>query len=275
MEDEIEIEEDDSEKKYFTMIPNMIVDQSTSILLALYIHIKKLSGKKNQAFPSRKFLMEKLGVSKPTLLKSIDELIEKGWIAYDGMKRVMTDGGEQGVHKYKITNIWLENIKFYEGEKGVKMSTPLLKGVKNRPKGGKKTASKGVKNSTPNKINHIIIYKDTAQSVAAEPATDPKVKQNDTEEPMERQKFVEWCRASPLRHIQLIAEYADEKKLEFKTKGQWREFIKRNVRPAKQLSLYNDQQIDRAMLEIEKAKQGERGYLSRWTLETLVKYLDQ
>ena len=274
MEDyeEIYIEEESGDKKYFTLIPNFVLDHSTANILALYVHMKRFSGKDNKAFPSKSTLMKKLKISKPTLNKALEELEKKGWIRFDGEREVQTKGGIQRVHQYSIVDIWGQNNWNYGETKGVKNST-TSKGGKNNAERGVKISPKGGKNR-PTKYNHLSISNEV-DSVAEKPATDPKPKKDDTEDPMLLSEFVEWCRKSPLRHIQLIAEYADEKKLDFKTKGQWREFIKRNVRAAKQLSHYDDNQIDKAMAQIEKAKQGERGYLSRWTLETLVKYLDQ
>lgn len=93
---------------------------------------------------------------------------------------------------------------------------------------------------------------------------------------MTAQEFVLMCRGSQYRHIRLIAEYADEKKLTFATRGQWREFGKRNMRAARQLVPYTDRQLERAMSEIDKdMKDRPGGFISKWTLETLVKYLDQ
>jgi hypothetical protein len=82
--------------------------------------------------------------------------------------------------------------------------------------------------------------------------------------------FVKWCRQSPQRHIKLIGEYADERKINFNTKGQWTFFMDRNMRPAIQLSIFSDEQIANAIEEIRKA---EKEYLSKWTMETLIKFL--
>ena len=99
-------------------------------------------------------------------------------------------------------------------------------------------------------------------------------KENDNE-PMDLELFLKWCRESKQRHINLIAEYADERQIKYTTKGQWRSFIKRNVRPAKQLAPYNDEQINKAMTALSKEKKENGGYISKWTLETLIKFLDE
>lgn len=269
--EEIYIEEESGDKRYFTIIPNSIMDDTDAQELSVYAHLKRFAGEKNTAFPSQKTLMKKLSMSKPTLIKILERLEMKDWIRFIGLKEVSTKGGMQKVNHYSLVDIWGSNSRRYDKTEGVKNST-TSKGVKINAKGGKKYASKGVKNR-PTKYNHL--SRSNEEDVAEKPATDKKPLKDDGNNPMDRVEFVKWCRASPLRHIQLIAEYADEKKIDFNTKEQWREFIKRNVRAARILSPYTDEQIAKAMAQIEKATQGERGYITRWTMETLVKYLDQ
>lgn len=254
----IQVKDDTNEHLYFTMIPNIVIQQSDHTELALYVHLRKLAGS-GLAYPSRNTLMKLLGISKPTLLTKLNILIDRGWIENAGSVPVKTSGGDQFVIGYKILDIWAKNMSFFS--KGVKNNTPL------RAKGGKKYSSKGVKNRPPNK-NHI--NNNHINTVADKTATVDGPKKMEDSDPMGLEDFKVWCTKSPLRHIRIIADYADEKKLTFNTVGQWREFIKRNVRPAKILSPYTDEQISKAMTEIEKSK-----YISRWTLETLIKYLDQ
>ena len=262
---ELHIEDQSGDKNYFTIIPNFVLDNSTAQEAAVYAHFKRFAGVDNIAFPSKQTLMKKLCLSKPTLSKIIGTLQDKGWIQFKGEREVKTNGGIQKVHQYSIVDIWGINREKYEKAKGVKSST-TSKGVKNTTQRGVKIDSKGVKNR-PTKYNHLsrTIEEDV---VADKPATVAPPKMQDTD-PMTLSQFMEWCKKSPLRHINIIAEYADEKKIDFTTVGQWREFIRRNVRPAKTLSPYSDDQIEKAMLKIEKSQ-----YITRWTLETLTKYLD-
>lgn len=91
---------------------------------------------------------------------------------------------------------------------------------------------------------------------------------------MNLDEFVTWCRRSPHRHIILIAEYADQKKLAFATRGQWDSFIRRNLRAAKLLAPYDDRQIAAAMGKLEDKQSGDNAYITEWSLETLLKFLD-
>jgi len=87
-------------------------------------------------------------------------------------------------------------------------------------------------------------------------------------EPMDSEIFIALLRRDKKRYINLIAEYADEQKMDFQTKGQWHEFITRNVRYATKLSVFDDTQLSDAMKQVKSAS-----YLEKYTLETLHKFL--
>lgn len=266
--EDIYLEEDSPEWKYYTTIPNMVIETCDSNQLALYTRIKRAAGGKGVCFISNKTMMEKLEIGRVALKTAYQGLEQKNLIRFKGLVERQTTGGIQKVKSYSIVSIWKQNIEFFEG--GVE-TAPLERVGQNSTKGRLKRP-KGVARTAP---KNITLRTSLEEPVAEKPATDKKSPKEDGNEPMDRVEFVKWCRASPLRHIQLIAEYADEKKIDFNTKEQWREFIKRNVRAARILSPYTDEQIAKAMAQIEKATQGERGYITRWTMETLVKYLDQ
>lgn len=94
----------------------------------------------------------------------------------------------------------------------------------------------------------------------------------DNQAPMTRDQFIEWCGESKLRHIRIIADYADQKKLHFSTKGQWNAFLKRNMRAARFLAPYSDDQIEKAFKSLKRML-SQRDF--KWTLETLNKFLDE
>lgn len=88
--------------------------------------------------------------------------------------------------------------------------------------------------------------------------------------------FYESMSKSPQRHINIIAEYAKTKKVDYITKGQWFGFVDRNVRSARKLSPYSDAQIGEAFTKLEadtKTKNG-KGFITKWGLETVIKYLE-
>ena len=100
-------------------------------------------------------------------------------------------------------------------------------------------------------------------------------KHTDSATPMSLQEFVLLSRASAHRYIRIIAEYADERKLSFETRGQWREFGRRNIQSAKRLSPFNDRQIGEAIKRINRDEKEKGGFISKWGLETVEKYLEK
>ena len=103
----------------------------------------------------------------------------------------------------------------------------------------------------------------------------PRVKKpSDDNEPMTLTDFKAWCEKSNQPHINFIGEWADTVKPDCRTKGQWREYISRNVRPAKRVIVFQPEQIERAYNRIEEDRaKSKNGFLERFTIETLEKYL--
>lgn len=103
-----------------------------------------------------------------------------------------------------------------------------------------------------------------------------KSKEETDAEALSLADYVALMRKSPQRHIRLIGEYADEVKPRFNTKGQWRVFTQRNLRVAKQLSPFTDDMISEAISDIykdQKSTKNPKGFIGKWTLETLLKYI--
>lgn len=114
----------------------------------------------------------------------------------------------------------------------------------------------------------------TSEVVAEVEPKKKEKKPDDSGEKMLLPDFLVWCRASPQRHVRLVAEYADERKLTYTTKGQWRQFITRNIRAAKALAPYSDEQITKAMKKLLVDTKENGGFMTKWTLETIIKYLE-
>ena len=131
--------------------------------------------------------------------------------------------------------------------------------------------SKGEGKRSPERKDHTTNNPSTKSVSAANAAGVKKSILSTTPNHAPSPQFVAWCRKSDQRHIRLIGEYADERKFQYTTKGQWASFIRRNLRAARILSPYTDDQLSEAMGKIDGAK---KDYLKKWTLETLAKYLD-
>jgi hypothetical protein len=124
-EEKIEIEDESGDHRYFTMIPNYVLNHSTATAQALYLQMKRLAGENGKTFAAQGYFMRKLGISQPTLRKEMKYLIEKGWIRYSGDVEVDTDGGKQKVKSYRIVDLWKKNVDYYEDKRGEKIDTPL------------------------------------------------------------------------------------------------------------------------------------------------------
>jgi len=72
------------------------------------------------------------------------------------------------------------------------------------------------------------------------------------------------------RHIQVIAMWIKQKGLTPESEEQARGIIKRNLRPAKELAGYKDEDIIATIDTIKNA-----GWLKKWTLETVLKFIDE
>lgn len=115
MDNELNLQDYSDDKKYFTMLPNYILNHSTAIDQALYMQMKKVSGEYGECFLSERTLMQKLGIGNKALKKSIQYLLKRGWIKENGFIVRETNGGKQKVKSYKIIDIWKFNIEHYQG----------------------------------------------------------------------------------------------------------------------------------------------------------------
>src|SRR5574343_1967805 len=145
MENEFNVQDGSNDRNYFTIIPNYILNHSTSTAQSLYLQLKRLAGENGTAYPSQKYLTEKMSISKNTLKKEFNYLLTKGWIEFAGDIECQTAGGLQKMKSYRIVDLWHLNTVHYQG--GSKQ-TPL------KVKGGSKQTLEGGQNVTTNK-NHI------------------------------------------------------------------------------------------------------------------------
>lgn len=117
--DSIKIVDNSGDRNHFTIIPNFIINHSTAIAQSLYVHLKRLAGENQEgtAYPSQKYLAERLGVTRPTIRKELKYLIEHGWIEEIDPKDIMTDNGLRKVRQFKIVDLWKLNAEHYASKK--------------------------------------------------------------------------------------------------------------------------------------------------------------
>lgn len=99
------------DKKYFTQIPNMIVNHSTAYEQSLYLIMKRIAGEGGDCYASLNFLAKKMGVHKTTISKTITKLLKRKWIAE--AEKTKVKGGY--TRTFIIIDLWPRNIKEYEG----------------------------------------------------------------------------------------------------------------------------------------------------------------
>lgn len=149
---DLKIHDESGDKRYFTIIPNYILNHSTIWDREVYIQMKKIAGENGTCWTSRNTLARKCGISLDRLKKSIQYLVEHRWIEKVGKKKVKTAGGEQEVNEYKICDLWEMNNNFYNNKGGSSEILPLTqRGVVKHPKGGSSNDYK----EEPINNNHI------------------------------------------------------------------------------------------------------------------------
>lgn len=149
---EIYFEDKSGDKKFFTMLPNIILNHSTANDQALYCQLKKHAGESGICFVSERNLMAKLDIGDKALKKSFAYLLSREWIKYEGLKDVMTKGGPQKVKSYSVVDIWSMNVDHY---KGASKSDPLTPKVLSKDNKVLSEGAKGVRFGETNK-NPII-----------------------------------------------------------------------------------------------------------------------
>lgn len=104
--------DESGKRKYFTIIPNYIIDHSTSPHEhCLYAVIKRIAGENSTCWASPQTIAKRMGVSPNTVRKYRDKLEQRGWIEKIGSRQVGRT--KQYTHEYKIVDLWKVNENFY------------------------------------------------------------------------------------------------------------------------------------------------------------------
>ena len=115
--EKIKIQDESNDRKYFTQIPNIIVNHSTAYEQSLYLIMKRIAGENGSCYASLNTLSDKMGVHKTTVSKTISKLLKREWIKEADQVRVR--GGS--VRQFLIVDLWRLNIEEYES--GAEMTT--------------------------------------------------------------------------------------------------------------------------------------------------------
>ena len=111
-----QLTEETPDREYFTIIPNYIVNHSTVYEQAVYLVMKRIAGERGNCFASHQSLGSRIGLSRPTISKTIKKLLDRGWLREEGT----IPGKTHPVKNYIIVDLWELNSKFYRTNKEIR-----------------------------------------------------------------------------------------------------------------------------------------------------------
>ena len=101
-------------KKYFTIVPNYVIDHSSAYELAVYTYIKRVAGENGTCWESANNIGRKLNADPKTIRKYLKILLKKNLIEKVGIR-----GKTKPSAEYKIVKIWeLNSAHYQEKDKG-------------------------------------------------------------------------------------------------------------------------------------------------------------
>lgn len=112
-EPKFNIKDESEDKKYFSIVPNYIVNHSTLEERGFYLTLKRIAGEHGKVFYSSRELGKQCGVSKDTVYRLLKSLVARGWIKEAGVIPAKT----KPRMTYSIVNLWEKNTEFYQKQK--------------------------------------------------------------------------------------------------------------------------------------------------------------
>jgi hypothetical protein len=132
-----QIEDQSGDRKYFTVVPNYIINHSSVMDQGLYLYMKRKAGENGICFVTQETMCKDLQIGKDKLVKSINYLLEHKWI----MRVRKTPGKTRPINTYKVMDIWDLNIKHYSQKKKSPESALSLFGEKDKTQISSKISS--------------------------------------------------------------------------------------------------------------------------------------
>ena len=217
----------------------------------VYMSLCRHADKAQKSFPSVAKIAEELNISRRTVFKALKKLE-----ACNIIKRIRT--GKQLTNRYILTSKRTWKIKDW-GESEVHHMHIT------KPSDVHQVHITGAPGAHPQKGN-TIERKGTSNEVPVSASGNGREKANfDFNEYLK-----EMMTQVKHRHIHIIALYFKHKGYAFENYEQTQSAIKRNLRAAKDLVGYPDHSIRKTMKYLETVD-----YISKWTLETVVKFIDE
>lgn len=159
MEKKLRFIDNSGDRKYFTQIPNMIVNHSTAYEQSLYLIMKRVAGEGGSCYASLNWLADKMGADKKTVSKTIAKLLKRGWVEEVEAKSVK--GGK--VRQFVIIDLWALNLKEYASGRHVptkESGVAVPESGRNFPGSGRQTDTKNIDNKIDNKNTDNISEKE-------------------------------------------------------------------------------------------------------------------
>ena len=248
MQNKFKVINDSGDHRYFTMVPNYIVNHSTVYEQAIYLYMKRIAGETSTCWTSNQEIGKKLQCSRNTVAKYRNKLIKRGWIEIVGNKKVGQTS--QTVPEYKIIDLWELNNKFYAEKHKVSNNDILDKvsTIDEKVSTGDGKVSLGVRKEEPMKKNpeEEIVASDTPFSLKEE---------------------IKKLEDSPRRDLNIVALYFEHRKPDLQNRQQYQTALKRHLKPAGVLKDFTDTQILKALDSAKKE------YKDIYTIETLEKII--
>jgi len=151
--------DESGDRKYYTQIPNMVINHSTSNEQSLYLIMKRIAGEHGSCYASLNSLSQKMGVHKTTVANTIKKLLKREWIRE--IEPIKVIGGK--VRQFIMIDLWSQNIKEYKSGAGM---TTIKSGAIIK-KSGAILDESGAKSDTKN--NHKNNYKKNYSSSIKKP----------------------------------------------------------------------------------------------------------
>jgi hypothetical protein len=98
------------DKKYFTVVPNMIVNGFNAIENGVYLYIKRRAGETGQFFETQENACKKMSINLKTFRKILKKFVAEGTIKHIGWKKFKT----HPIKVYEVIDVWEKNKNNYK-----------------------------------------------------------------------------------------------------------------------------------------------------------------
>lgn len=258
---------------------------------AVYNSLCRHASKNQECFPSIELIAEQHNINRKSVLKGLKNLNEWGIIEITKERDKVTKRQKNNVYILLDKSQWKPKPSPSEGLGKLDPSPPQGLGAESLP--GTDPSPSQSKSRVPQEDCKDTQFKDSHSkdiaAGAAENSFSPKEEDtkckiddcnNRVEEgkdyckihkPMDLKQFIVWCAESNQKHINIIGDWAETVRPNFRNQGQWSGYISRNVRVAKLLIPFDRDQLEDGFKYIKDGITGK--WLKMYTLETLYKFV--